>query len=185
MGLLPLFSLAVALSFDAMAVAAASGAKHPRLSIKKSLQIAGIFGFFQFVMPLIGFVIGTRLQSVIMSIDHWVAFGLLSLLALKMIMESFTPLEEKQVDIHSWKLLFSLAIATSIDALMVGIMLPLFSTNIWVSTIIIGVTTAILCYLAIGIGKKFGERWGKKAEVIGGIMLFLIGLKILLSHVFG
>lgn len=166
-----------------MAVAAANGAHHHKMHFTKALRIAFFFGFFQFLMPLIGWIMGFGLEKFISTIDHWIAFILLAILGIKMIIESLKPVEERKIDIHSLKILIFLSIATSIDALIVGITFALLPVNIWFATAIIGVTTFLLSLISIYIGKKCGETWGKKAEIIGGLILILIGSKILLSHV--
>lgn len=182
MSLLSILLVAIALSFDAMAVAAANGARHHRMPFSRAFKIALFFGFFQLFMPLAGWFLGTGLEKMISSFDHWVAFVLLSILGIKMIVESLKPVEEKQIDIHSWKILLLLSVATSVDALVVGISFAFVSINIWLSVFLIGLTTFSLSLCSVYIGKKCGEYWGKKAEIIGGLILLIIGLKILLSH---
>lgn len=182
MNFLNIFLIAVALSFDAMAVGAANGAHHHRMPLKKALEISFYFGFFQLFMPLIGWLIGSSFQAYVTEYDHWIAFILLGILGLKMLKEAFAEDDEAKTDIHSWKILVLLSIATSIDALVVGMSLAFFAMNIALVVIIIGITTFILTLASIYLGKKFGERWGKKAEIAGGLILISIGLKILLSH---
>ncbi|MDD3887706.1 MAG: manganese efflux pump MntP family protein [Patescibacteria group bacterium] len=183
MSLLNILFIAIALSFDAMAVAAANGAHHHQMGAKKALKIAFYFGFFQFLMPLIGYILGFGLIQFISGVDHWIAFFLLVILGIKMLVESFKKEEEKKIDIHSFKILLTQSIATSIDALIIGVTLALLPVNIWLSVSIIGLTTFILSLISIYIGKKCGEKWGKKAEIIGGLVLISIGLKILLEHI--
>ena len=182
MSFLSIFFIAISLSFDAMAVAAANGAKHHQMSFSKALRIAFSFGLFQFLMPLIGWYIGAGLSKFISNYDHWIAFFLLNVLGIKFIFESLKTVEEKEIDIHNWKILVLLSLATSIDALIVGVTFAFLPIEIWTSLLIIGTTTFILSLLSIYIGKKCGERWGKKAEIIGGLILILIGIKILLGH---
>lgn len=176
--------IAIALSFDAMAVAAVSGARDRHISFRQSLKIALAFGFFQFFMPLVGWLAGIGLKNFISGFDHWVAFLLLAAIGLRMLMESFSSTKESQTDINNWKVLILLSLATSIDAMVVGITFALLPVKIWFATILIGTTTFILSLLAIYIGKKFGELWGKKSEAIGGLVLIGIGLKILIGHLF-
>jgi len=178
--LLNILLIAVALSFDSMAVGAANGASHHRMSIKKSLEISLSFGFFQALMPFLGWIIGGGFQKIIADYDHWVAFILLAILGIKMILESIKDTEEKSTDIHNFKVLILLSVATSIDALVVGISFAFLPIKIWEAVPIIGIVTFILTLFSIHFGKKCGEYWGKKAEVIGGIILILIGLKILI-----
>ncbi|MFA6296766.1 MAG: manganese efflux pump MntP family protein [Patescibacteria group bacterium] len=182
MSLINIFFIAIALSFDAMAVAAANGAHHHQMGAKKALRIAFFFGFFQFLMPLIGYILGIGLVQFISGIDHWIAFILLTILGVRMLIESFKKEEEKKIDIHSLKILLTQSIATSIDALIIGVTIALLPVNIWLSVSIIGITTFTLSLISIYIGKKSGEKWGKKAEIIGGLVLIGIGLKILLGH---
>ncbi len=176
--------IAVALSLDAAAVSAANGAHHHRMPLTTALKISLFFGLFQFIMPLIGWWVGFGLEKIISQFDHWIAFSLLSILGIKMILESLKSVNEKTIDIHNIKVLFLLSIATSIDALVVGMTFALLPVNIWLAVIIIGLTTFVLSFLSIYIGKKCGEQWGRKAEIIGGLILVLIGIKILLSHLF-
>lgn len=177
-----IFLIAIALSFDAMAVAAVNGARHHLMSVGKSLRIAFFFGLFQLLMPLIGWVIGIGFEKIIKNYDHWVAFILLVGIGAKIILESQKPQEEKKNDIYSFKILILLAIATSIDALVVGITFGFLPINIWFVVIIIGLTTFMLSLISVYIGKKFGESWSKKAEIVGGLILIGIGIKILISH---
>lgn len=174
--------IAIAVSFDAMAVAAANGAHHHKISFSKAVKIAFFFGFFQLFMPLIGWVLGVGLQQIIATLDHWIAFILLAILGIKMIIESFNTEGEKKIDIHSLKILLFLSIATSIDALIVGITFALLPVNIWLAVGVIGLTTFVLSLVSIYIGRKCGEYWGKKAEIVGGIILVIIGIKILVTH---
>lgn len=138
------------------------------------------------MMPLIGWFLGSRFQSYITTIDHWVAFGLLVFIGGQMIAEAVKAEEEEAEedgDTLKIKQLFLLAIATSIDALAVGITFGLLEgTNIWLSISMIGVVTFIISFAGVGIGHRFGNRYEKKAELAGGIILVLIGLKILLEH---
>ncbi|MFA6027876.1 MAG: manganese efflux pump MntP family protein [Patescibacteria group bacterium] len=182
MSLLNIFLIAISLSFDAMAVAAAYGAMVSKIKISKAIKIAFFFGFFQMLMPIIGWLIGSGLEKFITSFDHWVAFFLLTAIGVKMIIESFKIEKEKQADITSLKILLLLAIATSIDALVVGITFALIVMNIWLASAIIGAITFTLSLLAVYMGKKFGDLIGKKAELIGGLILIGIGVKILLEH---
>ncbi len=182
MTILNIFLIAIALSLDAAAVSAANGAHHHRMSFAKAAGISLFFGLFQFLMPVIGWLIGSGLQNVVSRFDHWVAFLLLSILGTKMILESLKPIEEKSIDIHSFKILFLLSFATSIDALVVGMTFAFLPINIWSATVVIGLVTFLFSLVSVYIGKKCGERWGRKTEIFGGIILVLIGLKILLTH---
>jgi putative Mn2+ efflux pump MntP len=182
MELVNILLIAIALSLDAVAVAAANGAKHHKMSFGQAFKISLFFGVFQFLMPIAGWFMGVGLAIKISFIDHWVAFILLFILGLKMLIESQKDVEEKSIDIHSFKILFLLSVATSVDALVVGVTFALLHMNIITSSIVIGVVTTSLSLGAVYAGKKFGERWGKRSEVLGGLALIFLGVKILISH---
>ncbi|MFA5842424.1 MAG: manganese efflux pump MntP family protein [Candidatus Gracilibacteria bacterium] len=182
MSLLNLFLIAIALSFDAIAVSAAAGAHDHRMSFPNAFRLAFLFGLFQWGMPLLGWLIGTQLEKFISNFDHWIAFFLLAAIGGKMIHESFNKTPEKKTDLNSWKILLILAIATSIDAMATGLTFAFIQVPIYTATLIIGLTTFTLSLSAVYLGKKCGEHWGKKTEIIGGLILIAIGLKILLSH---
>jgi len=185
LGIVELLLIAVGLSADAFAVAVCRGLGMKKLNFTHAVIIAGFFGFFQGLMPVIGFILGERFESYIMNYDHWVAFVLLSFIGGKMIIEAIKCDEEeesKDTERLNIKDLFVMAIATSIDALAVGIIFALDSVNIFSSVGIIAITTFILSFIGVIIGNKFGTRYKKWAELIGGIILVLIGLKILLEH---
>lgn len=184
MTLLSIFIIAIALSFDAMAVAAANGAHHHNMSLEKAIKIAFFFGIFQLFMPMIGWSIGLGLEQIVSKYDHWVAFFLLIILGIKMILESLKPVDEREIDIHSYKILLLLSVATSVDALVVGMTFAFLPVNIGLAVSVIGLATFTLSLLSIYIGKKCGECWGKKAEIFGGLLLIMIGIKILISHLF-
>jgi len=177
--------IAVALSFDAIAVAAANGAHHHRMSFGSALRIAIFFGVFQMLMPIIGWMLGDALQQVFTQFDHWVAFILLFGLGVKMVIESFDTNKEKSTDANSLKVLILLSIATSIDALVVGMTFAFVPVNKFLAVTTIGATTLLLSLLAVYLGKKCGERWGKRSEMLGGVILIAIGIKILVSHILG
>ena len=181
MGIVELILVALALSMDAFAVALSDG-----LSLKgrrRALLIAGLFGFFQALMPLIGWLLGTQFEKYITEFDHWIAFGLLLFIGGKMIWEAVRGGEEDEDDgKFDIKELFLMAIATSIDALAVGITFAFLNVNIWVAAAFIGVTTFLLSATGVKIGHVFGEKYKSKAELAGGVILMLMGLKILLEH---
>ena len=176
-----LFFIAVGLSMDAFAVSVCMG-----LSVRKlrprHLLLAGLyFGGFQAFMPVIGWLLGSRFETLIVSVDHWVAFGLLSLIGGNMIKESFSP-EEEMNDDFGVKTMLLLAVATSIDALAVGITFAFLSVRILPAAGLIGVTTFLLSMAGVWIGQVFGARFKAGAERLGGVILILIGVKILLEH---
>ena len=181
MGLIELFLIAVGLSMDAFAVSVCKG-----LSVRKirplHLLLAGLyFGGFQFLMPVLGWLLGVRFEHLIQSIDHWIAFGLLSVIGLGMIRESRSGAEELNDD-FGFRTMLLLAVATSIDALAVGVTFAFLQVRILPAAGLIGVTTFLLSALGIRIGSVFGARFKSGAELAGGVILILIGVKILLEH---
>lgn len=182
MSIWEVFLVAVGLSMDAFAVAVCKGLKMPKINPKQTALIALFFGGFQALMPLIGYLLGTQFEQYIVRIDHWITFVLLGFIGGKMIYESFKKDEEEDDKPFNVKELFVLAIATSIDALAVGITFAFLDVNIVISVSLIGVITFILSAIGVFIGHKFGEKYKSKAEFAGGLILVLIGLKILLEH---
>lgn len=185
-----LFLIGVGLSMDAFAVSVCKGLGMSKVNKKQTLLIGLFFGGFQAFMPFVGWVLGTQFKQYITAFDHWVAFILLSFIGSKMIWEVFHPdedMEEGKDQPFSLKELLMLAIATSIDALAVGIIFALQQYPIVEAISIIGVVTFVLSVLGVYIGNFFGSRYKNKAELAGGIILIGIGLKILLEHlgVFG
>ena len=177
-----LLVLAIALSMDAFAVALGLGSKHPHNTRKLALQTALYFGIFQGAMPVVGYLAGLGLASVITAIDHWVAFGLLAAIGGKMLYESAGEPIEDDICQLSQKVLLTLAIATSIDAMAAGFTLTLTQPPLWVSVVTIGLVTFLFSLLGVHLGARGGARFEKKAEILGGIVLILIGTKILLEH---
>jgi putative Mn2+ efflux pump MntP len=175
--------IAVGLSMDALAVSVVTGAAYKQLHVRHTLRMAGFFGGFQAIMPAIGYLAGMTFSQYILGYDHWVAFGILAVIGLKMIYESFKIKEERKT-MHpaNIALLFVLAIATSIDALAVGITLSLITKQIAEAVIIIGLVTFGLCCAGVYIGKRFGHFFESGIEAIGGLVLIGLGIKILLQH---
>lgn len=183
MGFWELFLIALGLSMDAFAVAICKGLKMQKLRLGQGAVIALFFGGFQALMPLIGWFLGKQFERYITSVDHWIAFVLLAFIGGKMIWESFEKDKaEKGGGAFDLKELLLLAVATSIDALAVGITFAFLKVKIWASVGLIGVTTFLLSALGVLIGHKFGARFKSKAELAGGLILVLMGLKILLEH---
>ncbi len=185
MGFLELFLLAIGLSMDAFAVSICKGLSMKKATLKAG-AICGIwFGGFQALMPVIGFFLGTMFADAIQSFDHWIAFGLLAIIGINMLKEAFckcSECEEQDADL-SPKSMFVMAIATSIDAMAVGISLAMAgNVSIWLAVALIGVVTFLMSALGVKIGNIFGSRFEKKAQLTGGIILILLGLKILLEH---
>ena len=185
MGLVTIIIIAVGLAMDAFAVSIVSGSVSKQLKVKHAFRIAVFFGAFQAFMPLVGFVAGLTVKQHIASYDHWIAFGLLSAVGVKMIYESFKiKTVEKNFDPSNILVLLVLSIATSIDALVVGITLSLITSSIIVAVIIIGLVTFVLSYLGVFIGRRFGHFFENKIEAIGGVVLISLGVKILFEHLF-
>ena len=182
MGVAELIILAVGLAMDAFAVSICKGLAMKKTGIKECAIVGLWFGGFQAAMPLIGYFLGKQFEEYIVSIDHWITFVLLGFIGGKMIYESFKKDEDEEDKPFSIKELFVLAIATSIDALAVGITFAFLKVNIAVAVSFIGVITAGLSAIGVFIGHKFGEKYKSKAEFAGGLILVLIGLKILLEH---
>ena len=184
MGIIELFILAVGLSMDAFAVSVCKGLAMKQAPIKAQLVCGAWFGGFQALMPLIGYYLGTLFIDAISAIDHWIAFGLLVLIGVNMLREALGKDEEETTDADlSVKTMFIMAVATSIDALAVGISLAMAGvSNIYLAVLLIGLTTFVLSAVGVKVGTIFGSRYEKKAEVVGGIILILLGFKILLEH---
>lgn len=183
MGLLELLLLAIGLSMDAFAVSVCKGLSTQKLTAKHYLLIGAWFGGFQALMPLIGYFLGSTFEQYITSIDHWVAFVLLSIIGGSMLREGFSKEEENVDPSFSFKTMLVLAVATSIDALAVGITFALLpDVNIVAAVSFIGVVTFVLSAIGLKVGNIFGSKYKNKAEIAGGVILILIGLKILLEH---
>ena len=185
MGFWELFLLAIGLSMDAFAVSVCKGLSSKKASLENMCKCGVWFGGFQALMPLIGFFLGTLFAGAITAFDHWVAFVLLAFIGLNMLKEAFekdSDCCEKDAD-YSFKTMLTMAVATSIDALAVGISLSLAgNVNIWIAITLIGVTTCLLSALGVKIGSIFGDKLEKKAQLLGGVILIILGLKILLEH---
>ena len=182
MDFLSVLLIGIGLSMDAFAVSLCKGLALKSPSVKSIVVVGLWFGAFQMIMPIIGYYLGSSFYSLISDYDHWIAFILLAVIGLNMIRESFSD-EEEGIDASlGIGTMLMLAIATSIDALAVGISLAMTGDSIFASASIIGLTTFVLSAIAVKLGSKFGDRFGSKAELLGGIILILIGLKILLEH---
>lgn len=179
-----LFFIAAGLSMDAFAVSVSSAMTMKNIHASDSLKFAVFFGGFQALMPLLGWLVGSIFSGYVTAVDHWIAFVLLGFIGAKMIYDVFCGKEEHFTDTLSYKLLFFLALATSIDALAVGVTFAFMKTNIVFDIITIGTVTFLLSLTGALIGKKAGGALGGKAEIAGGIILILIGFKILFEHLF-
>ena len=183
MGILEILLLGLGLSMDAFAVSICKGLSTKQLRLKHYLLIGAWFGGFQALMPTIGFFLGSAFEQYITAFDHWVAFVLLAVIGAGMIKESRSQEESDGNDSFSFKTMLLLALATSIDALAVGITFALLpDVNVPLAVGIIGVTTFVCSAAGLKVGNAFGLRYKAKAELAGGIILILIGLKILLEH---
>ncbi len=181
MSLWELFIVAVGLAMDACAVSVCKGLSVGRARVGHCVTAGLYFGGFQGLMPLIGYLLGVRFQSVIVSVDHWIAFVLLALIGAKMIREALG--EEESLDSSfDFKAMLPLAVATSIDALAVGVTFAFLSVSIVPAVTFIGVTTFVMSAIGVGLGARFGGKLGSKAELAGGVILIAMGTKILLEH---
>lgn len=182
MTLFNLFLIAVGLSMDAFAVSVCKGLAMEKAPLKKAAVAGAWFGSFQALMPLIGYLLGSRFEKYITRIDHWIAFILLALIGINMIKEAFSKEEEKASSTMYFKEMFLLAVATSIDALAVGITFAFLRVDLLPAVCLIGATTFVLSALGVKVGNLFGSRYKSRAELAGGILLILMGVKILLEH---
>lgn len=185
MSFFDLMMLAVGLSMDAFAVSVCKGLALKKITWKHALTVGLWFGTFQALMPLLGYLIGAQFQDVIAAYDHWIAFGLLLLIGGNMIREALFDKEEKQADAAlSPKAMLPLAVATSIDALAAGVTFAFLpgGVNVWAAVLLIGATTLVISAAGVRLGSLFGDKLEKKAEILGGVILMLLGVKILLEH---
>lgn len=170
--------ISLGLSMDAFAVSVSKGLSMKK-DYKKSFKIAFYFGFFQSLMPLIGYILGFSFESIVTRIDHFIAFTLLFIIGLSMILEKDEDEMDNKIDV---KTLLLLSIATSIDALAIGVTFAFLNVNIMYSIAVIGFITFIICFIGVLLGNKFGKFIKNKAQIFGGIILILTGIKILLEH---
>lgn len=180
MDFITILLIAIGLSFDTFAVSVSTGISIYAIKFHQAMKVAFILSFFQSLMPFMGWFIGKQVQHLISNYDHWVAFGLLFLLGLKMIYDSFK--NESGRKLINLTFLIGMALATSIDALVVGISFAFMDTNIYWSILIIGVVTFLVSMTGIFCGKEVGGKLGKRMEILGGLILIGIGFKILISH---
>ena len=185
MDFITLLGIAIALSMDAFSVSICKGLTTKHFSLKTAAICGLWFGGFQALMPLIGYFLGSQFERYITSIDHWIAFALLLIIGVNMVREALSKKKECDEDCDNslgFKTMLILAIATSIDALAIGVSFAFLQVNIWKSILIIGATTFLFSLVGVRIGNIFGSRYSKTAEIIGGIILILLGLKILFEH---
>lgn len=184
MGLFEILLISVGLAMDAFAVSICAGTNELTVGKRPTFRLSFHFGLFQFMMPVIGWFLGKGIYKYIEVYDHWVVLGLLSFVGIKMIMSGFDKNDKaKKGDLSKGVNLVILSFATSVDALAVGISFAVLKTGIWFPSIIIGIVTATLSVIGVQLGNKLGTRFGKKMEMLGGIILILIGIRILIEHI--
>ena len=182
MNIVDILVIGVGLSMDAFAVSVCKGLAMKKMDIKKALVCSLYFGVFQALMPLIGFLLGSGFKNVVSSIDHWIAFVLLGIIGINMIKEAKScDVVNDSMDV---KTMLTLAVATSIDALAIGVTFAFLKVSIIPAVSIIGLITFFCCFIGVKLGSVFGEKLKSKAEIMGGVMLILIGTKILIEHLF-
>ena len=182
MNIVDILVIGVGLSMDAFAVSVCKGLAMKKMDIKKALVCSLYFGVFQALMPLIGFLLGSGFKNVVSSIDHWIAFVLLGIIGINMIKEAKScDVVNDSMDV---KTMLTLAVATSIDALAIGVTFAFLKVSIIPAVSIIGLITFVCCFIGVTLGSVFGEKLKSKAEIMGGVMLILIGTKILIEHLF-
>jgi len=180
---LTILGIAVGLAMDALAVSMAVGLAIGRVTARQTFRLAFHFGLFQFLMPVVGWLAGARLTEMVADYDHWAAFGLLALVGGKMLWESRRPkTAHAKSDPTRGASLVTLSVATSIDALAVGLSLAMLEQEVWTPALVIGLVAGALTAAGITCGSRLGSRWGARAEMAGGCVLLLIGLKILVEH---
>lgn len=167
---------------DAFAVSICKGLSMKKFEYKNIIIVGIYFGFFQALMPIIGYFLGKNFETLIISIDHWIAFVLLLIIGINMIRECLKEENENMNDKFDFKTMIPLAVATSIDALAIGVTFAFLKINIFTSTFLIGIITALLSMFGVIVGKKFGDKFEKRAQILGGAILIFIGTKILFNH---
>lgn len=181
---LALIGLAVGLAMDAFAVSIAVGLTLKQVSLRQTFRLAYHFGLFQALMPIIGWLAGRTVQDYIAPVDHWIAFGLLGAIGGKMIYEAVTDRDEEEVrkDPTKGASLVILSVATSIDALAVGLSLAIIGVEIWYPALVIGIVALVFTAVGLHLGKRFGALFGRRMEIVGGLILIAIGVSILIEH---
>lgn len=186
MSFLEILLVALSMAMDAFAVCLGAGASPCISGHRPVFRLAFHFGLFQALMPVLGWLTGMTIVGLIAGFDHWLAFGLLAFVGIRMIRSGLNPNgEEQNQDISRGWLLIMLSIAVSIDALAIGLSMALLGVDIWLPAIIIGVITGLLSWFGTRLGNRLGNRFGKRMEILGGIILILLGIRIVLSHLIG
>jgi manganese efflux pump family protein len=183
MDYITIFAIAIGLCFDTFAVSVSYGVVQHKILFRQAVRVAFLLAFFQGGLTVAGYFLGAVVSDILKAADHWVALGLLSVLGMKMILEGLRKDDNKEVlDYSKFVVLLTLALGTSIDAFAVGISFALLDVKIWAAGIIIGTVTFLASMIAIRIGKSAGKKLGKRVEILGGLILVAIGLKIFLEH---
>ena len=183
MGFIELLLISVGLAMDAFAVSVGKGMTLKSVRPCHALTAGAWFGVFQGLMPLIGYFVGRSFAEYVTSVDHWIAFGLLTIIGVNMIREAISGEEEVVDGNFGVRTMLIMAIATSIDALAVGISMAFLHVNIWISVVVIGIVTFAISAAGVYLGASFGSRLGSKAGIVGGVILIAIGIKIVVEHV--
>lgn len=184
MNWITILGLAVGLGMDAFAVAIVAGSLSDKLRFRPLFRLSFHFGLFQFMMPVIGWYFGRQVDQYVLSVDHWVAFGLLAVIGGRMVYNSLTEGSEAQIardPTRKWSLV-ALSIATSIDALAVGLGMAFLRVDIWTPSVVIGIVAAAMTALGMALGRQLGSRFGRRMELLGGLILIAIGVKIVIEH---
>jgi putative Mn2+ efflux pump MntP len=186
MNLFEILFIALSMAMDAFAVSLGVGSQDETIGRRPVFRLAFHFGFFQFFMPVVGWLAGLTIARIIANYDHWIAAGLLSFVGIRMIISGVNPGKEdnRSDPSRGWTLVL-LSIAVSIDALAVGLSLGIIGSSIWFPAVIIGVITGLLSWLGLRLGNKLGEKFGKRMEISGGVILILIGVRIIIDHLAG
>jgi manganese efflux pump family protein len=186
MNFLEILLISLSMAMDAFAVCLGAGAQEQTVGPRPTFRLAFHFGLFQFLMPIIGWFAGATIERYIAAYDHWIAFALLAFVGGRMVYSGFHSEQDVEKDDPSrgWTLVL-LSIAVSIDALAVGLSLGIVGVTIWVPAVVIGIVTGLVSWLGLRLGNKLGEKFGQRMEIIGGIVLILIGIRILLGHLLG
>lgn len=182
MNIIDILFIGLGLSMDAFAVSVCKGLAMKKMNVKKALVCSLYFGVFQALMPLVGYLLGSGFKNVVSSVDHWIAFVLLGIIGINMIKEAKSC--EAVNDAMDVKTMLTLAVATSIDALAIGVTFAFLKVSIIPAISIIGTTTFVCCFIGVKLGSIFGEELKTKAEIVGGAVLILMGTKILIEHLF-
>lgn len=186
MSFVEIFLIALSMAMDAFAVCLGAGASPHTNGHRPIFRLSFHFGLFQFLMPLLGWLAGLTVVNLIADFDHWLAFGLLAFVGSRMIRAGLNPNGQQNAqDISRGWTLVMLSIAVSLDALAIGLSLALLGVSIWMPALVIGIVTGMMSWAGVHIGNRLGKQFGKRAEILGGIVLILIGIRILLTHLTG